>query len=160
MAKELIAKQTLLAVFPLREDRISLQTILGRPNWEIRFTATFEEARNALRAFPFGAVMSEGCLPDGLGWKDILREIQDVANSLPLIVVDRLADEWLWAEVLNLGGYDVLMKPFDAREVLHVVTMACDFCENERRMNAVRKSAKSVQESLPERATRTASAGD
>jgi len=113
-----------------------------------------------LRAFSFGAVMSEGCLPGGLGWKDLLREIQDVADSLPLIVVDRLADEWLWAEVLNLGGYDVLMKPFDAREVLHVVIMACDFCENERRMNAVRKSAKSVQESLPERATQTASAGD
>jgi DNA-binding response OmpR family regulator len=160
MAKEQIATQTVLAVFPFGEDRISLRAILGHSNWELHFTATFEEARNALRAFSFGAVISEGRLPDGLSWKNVLREIQEVAGSSPLIVVDRLADEYLWAEVLNLGGYDVLMKPFDAKEVLHAVSMACSFCKNERRMSALRKSAKSAQKSRFERATRIASAGD
>jgi DNA-binding response OmpR family regulator len=38
-----------------------------------------------------------------------------------------LADEALWAEVLNLGGYDVLTKPFDPKEVHHAVSMACGF---------------------------------
>jgi DNA-binding NtrC family response regulator len=160
MAKESIANLTVLAVFPFAEDHISLRTILGHSNWELHFTATFEEARDALRALSFGAVISEGRLPEGLGWKDLLREIQDAAESPPLIVVDRQADEWLWAEVLNLGGYDVLMKPFDAKEVLHAVTTACDFCENKRRMSAVRKSAKSAQESLPEGAKQRALAGD
>ena len=41
-----------------------------------------------------------------------------------LIVTDRLADERLWAEVLNLGGYDLLLKPFDPEEVLRVVNSA------------------------------------
>jgi DNA-binding response OmpR family regulator len=128
MARDLITRQTILAVFPFPEDRISLQTILGRSNWEVQFTATFDEAREALRAFSFGVVISESRLPEGLGWKDLLREIQDAAESPPLIVVDRLADEWLWAEVLNLGAYGVLMKPFDAKEVLHAIVTACDFC--------------------------------
>jgi hypothetical protein len=30
----------------------------------------------------------------------------------------------LWAEVLNLGGYDVLLKPFDRAEVVRVAGMA------------------------------------
>jgi CheY-like chemotaxis protein len=34
-----------------------------------------------------------------------------------LIVTSRLADDYLWAEALNLGAYDVLAKPFDASEV-------------------------------------------
>jgi len=32
-----------------------------------------------------------------------------------------MADDALWAEVLNLGGYNVLAKPFDSREVFRVV---------------------------------------
>jgi hypothetical protein len=44
-----------------------------------------------------------------------------------LIVADRLADELLWAEVLNLGCYDLLTTPFAAEEVLRVVPMAWDF---------------------------------
>ena len=51
--------------------------------------------------------------------------------SIPpqLIVADRLADDALWAEVLNLGGYDLLMTPFEPEEVLRVVSMAWDFRE-------------------------------
>jgi hypothetical protein len=36
------------------------------------------------------------------------------------IVFSCLADEFLWAEVLNLGGFDVLMTPFEPEEVLRV----------------------------------------
>jgi len=38
-----------------------------------------------------------------------------------LIVTSRVADARLWAEVLNLGGFDVIAKPFHAPEVLHVL---------------------------------------
>jgi DNA-binding response OmpR family regulator len=31
-----------------------------------------------------------------------------------------------WAEVLNLGGYAVLAKPFDIKEVYRVVGFACE----------------------------------
>jgi FixJ family two-component response regulator len=41
-----------------------------------------------------------------------------------LIVTSGLADAHLWAEVLNLGGYDVLAKPFDDQEVQRVVAGA------------------------------------
>jgi len=93
--------------------------------------------------------LTDANLPDGRTWKDVLREIEATPMAIgthqgqayrndkeaellcgskpPLIVVDRLADDALWAEVLNLGGYDVLVKPFDEKEVLHVLTMACGF---------------------------------
>ena len=41
-----------------------------------------------------------------------------------LIVTSRLADEYLWAEALNLGAYDMLAKPFDASEVVRVLGSA------------------------------------
>jgi hypothetical protein len=36
----------------------------------------------------------------------------------------RHADERLWAEVLNLGGYDVLRAPFQVPEVVEAVKAA------------------------------------
>ena len=41
-----------------------------------------------------------------------------------LVVATWLADDRLWAEVLDLGGFDVLQKPFEARELFRVVSLA------------------------------------
>jgi len=68
-------------------------------------------------------VICERDLPDG-NWKDVHNCAESVSNPPLLLVVSRQADENLWAEVLNLGGYDVLMKPFDRAEVTRVVGMA------------------------------------
>jgi DNA-binding response OmpR family regulator len=51
-------------------------------------------------------------------WLDILENIKHLPNTPSLIVTSRLADERLWAEVLNLGAWDVLAKPFDRSEVI------------------------------------------
>jgi DNA-binding response OmpR family regulator len=64
----------------------------------------------------FAAVISDCSMPDGRNWKDLLAELQIFPDPPPLIVTSRLADERLWAEVLNMGGYDLLLQPFDAKE--------------------------------------------
>ena len=110
VAEEPIASQTVLAIFPVGEDCELLTSILGPANWQVHFIRTLEEARVALRASSFGVVMSAASFSDSHCWKDLLREMQDLASPPPLIVADRLADERLWAEVLNLGGYDLLAR--------------------------------------------------
>ncbi len=120
----LFGKQTILAVLPRPEDRLAIQNILGRSEWRVRFLRTYPRNRNMAAV---AAVLTEAHLPDGRNWKDVLRKLEEAPNPPPLIVTDRLANEALWSEVLNLGGYDVLAKPLEQREVLHVVTMACAF---------------------------------
>jgi len=62
-------------------------------------------------------------LADG-DWKNVLEAI-DPARRRPLvIVISRLADNHLWSEALNLGAYDVLIKPLDEAEVVRVLTSA------------------------------------
>ncbi len=59
-------------------------------------------------------------LPDG-DWKLLLAELEKMPARPSLIVSSRLADERLWAEVLNLGAFDLLLgAPFTAEEVLRV----------------------------------------
>lgn len=79
-------------------------------------------------------VICERDLPDG-DWKVILSAVKRLEKAPLLIVCSRLADEFLWAEVLNLGGWDVLAKPFDAREVTWSVGLAVQ--EWQRRAGAL-----------------------
>ena len=82
--------------------------------------ANCRTARTRLRRDLVSAVLCEQALPDGT-WRDILEFISHTNEQPPLIVTSMLADDHLWAEVLNLGGYDVLVKPFHEQEVRHAL---------------------------------------
>jgi DNA-binding NtrC family response regulator len=78
----------------------------------------------ALHSRPVSVVLCEGDLPGG-GWKPVLSTIQSLSGAPLLVVTSPCADTRLWAEVLNLGGYDVLAQPFDAEEVRRILLQAC-----------------------------------
>jgi hypothetical protein len=87
-------------------------------------------------------------------WKLLLREIQGATYPPNLVVTSRTADERLWAEVLNLGGYDVLAQPLDRDEVERVLASAA------RHIHWPRRTRKNpIRESVSYTATRSASAG-
>ncbi|MGO9128639.1 MAG: response regulator [Bryobacteraceae bacterium] len=121
------ANPTVLIVTPFGEDYEVLRRILDASTecqWRVRFAATCQEAWLALHQEEVDAVIAECDFPDGLSWKELLEEIQNMGGFPPLIVASRVADERLWAEVLNLGVYDLLVKPFDGEETLRVLAMA------------------------------------
>jgi len=82
-----------------------------------------EQALAHLADSSISVVICETLLPDG-SWKDLLACMAQAEASSVLVVTSKIADEWLWAEVLNLGGYDVLAQPFDREEVTRVVRSA------------------------------------
>lgn len=54
-------------------------------------------------------------------WREFLASTSAYDDAPTVIVTAPFADEPLWAEVLNLGGYDVLAQPFDSNEVSRIV---------------------------------------
>ena len=105
------------------EDASVLSGMLDSVSMKLEHAADFKRACAASGKDPFEVILTEAHLPDGT-WRDILALFAD-ANEPPLVIVtSRVADEHLWAEVLNLGGYDVLAKPFHEQEVRHVLTSA------------------------------------
>ena len=120
-----------LSVSPIEEDHTALKRILSRPEstasneskWTICPAVTLQSALPVLRENPIAIVLSERDLVPGT-WKDVLAETLNLADPPLLIVASRLADEYLWAEAINLGAYDVLAKPFDAEEVIRVLRSA------------------------------------
>jgi len=115
-------RQTLiLAISPYVEDYTALCRILEGSEWPTLACQTCGQARQFLKQASI--VLCEQKLPDG-DWKQVLKELQNMLDPPLLIVTSRLADSTLWAEVLNLGGYDVLAKPFREKEVLWTIATA------------------------------------
>lgn len=113
----------ILLIGPLDSRRCALRKILTLPQWEVREAATYGEALAILDNRSIEVAICDTEIEDG-NWQVLLANLQSRTNPPNLIVSSRLADERLWAEVLNLGGYDVLVQPFDSREVLRVARMA------------------------------------
>jgi DNA-binding NtrC family response regulator len=114
---------TVLAVGCGREDRRRLSQIFHSSNWVLHKVRNCVQAKKALAARRTAVLLCERDIADGC-WMDLLRECEQ-SKCRPLVVVtSHKADDALWAEVLNLGGYDVLAEPFDPREVVRVLSLA------------------------------------
>ena len=112
-----------LAVSPLPADRVRLREILSQGNWQLHEASDCCEALALLRDHSVTVLFCERDHADG-NWEDLLSATARLPTPPYLIVFSRLADESLWAKVLNLGGFDVLMTPFEPEEVLRVTFAA------------------------------------
>jgi DNA-binding NtrC family response regulator len=113
----------ILSVSSEEDDHAALFQILDELPFVVTPARTCREAAVCLGIEQFGIILCECKLPDG-NWSEILNRISGAAEEPLLIVTSRVADVSLWAEVLNLGGYDLLAKPFSRQEVRHVLTSA------------------------------------
>jgi len=114
---------SVLSVSPNADDHTVLAAIFDQSGYIVRACDTVKSAIAVLSQAQIPIVITERDLTVG-SWHDILERIFLLPYAPTLIVTSRLADEYLWAEALNLGAYDVLAKPFDASEVMRVVASA------------------------------------
>ncbi len=119
----LLEKISILIVSPQIDDYLSVRQILRNECWDINHASNLDEAASYYKDLNLSVIICERDLPDG-GWKDLLNSVRELPAAPSFLVVSRHADENLWADVLNFGGYDVLPKPFERREMVRIVSMA------------------------------------
>jgi len=85
---------------------------------------TLTQARAKFRNTDYDVVLTESSFPGGT-WVDVLHLVREAPRDVRVIVTDPLADARLWAEVLNLGAFDLLTQPFEEQEVRRIVQNAC-----------------------------------
>src|SRR5689334_17346304 len=121
-----------LSASPNQEDHQLLEGIFSNRShwagyahfrWTLYRSMTIASAVTELRERQIAIVVCEQNLVPGT-WKDLLTPITRLATPPLLIVTSRLADEYLWAEAINLGAHDVLAKPIDIQEFTRIVSLA------------------------------------
>ena len=143
------------------DDHAALRKIFRDSPWELHGAFTGSDGlgliyRNHENIF---VVICEHTLPDA-DWKFLLAPIENLPVRPRLIVASRLADERLWAEVLNLGASDLLLSdPFVPEEVLHVIQSAWLAWNRPARPAAVRRMGPGPVRSLANTGPRALTAG-
>ena len=112
-----------LSVSTESEDHTVLRRILDGQPFQISTAMSCQEAVEYLCHDRASVIFCDHSVKDGT-WRDLLNRVSSAAEPPMVVVTSRLADEYLWAEVLKLGGWDVLAKPFRAQEVLRVLDSA------------------------------------
>jgi DNA-binding response OmpR family regulator len=100
-----------------------LHQVFRECGWRLFEAPDRWRATECLRRHPVQVVIAKSDMPDG-SWREMLDHLRCLVRPPLLIVTSRIADEHLWAEVLNLGGYDVLAEPFERDEMVRVVASA------------------------------------
>jgi DNA-binding response OmpR family regulator len=114
---------SILAVSSDDDDHSSMRAILRHSNWTLFTANTIGETFRLLEDHDLPVMVCERNLLDG-SWKDLMKIMAFNERAPRLIVASSLADECLWSEVLNLGGYDVLLKPLNPSELFRVASGA------------------------------------
>lgn len=115
------------------EDYERLRTILLDRVWQLEHATNAQQASALLEQRPYSIVVVDCQLEDG-SWREVLDITQASFGKPPLVVASTTADDYLWSEVLNLGGYNVLAKPFDREEVRWVLEHA--YQDRQRRLGS------------------------
>jgi DNA-binding response OmpR family regulator len=112
-----------LLVGAFESDRHLIRKIFHESGWRLFEAQNRHRAMDYLDRVPLQVVLAESRTP-GWDWKHILSDLRRMLHPPQLVVTSRLADDHLWAEVLNVGGYDVLAQPLDRDEVERVLVSA------------------------------------
>jgi DNA-binding NtrC family response regulator len=152
-------RKTILFIGNDGDAHDSLRTFFRGPGWQLETAPTIRHGIELLRGADIPVVICEELLPDG-DWKRVVAELHRLPRAVTLIVAARLADERLWAEVLNWGAFDLVFGgPFVAEEVMRVTESACRATARKSGEGARAKSAFAMGLAAPPRYVRQPFAG-
>ena len=113
-----------LLVGAFEEERSLVEDVFRKSRWRLYEAPDRKRATQCLKRHPVQVVIATSDVPDW-SWQEMLNHLRCLARPPLLIVASRTADEYLWAEVLSVGGYDVLAQPFERQEIERVISSAC-----------------------------------
>ena len=112
-----------LAVTTSVEKVDAIVSTLALWGWNVRHVSSCREAIAYLDEYPTELVLCDGRLSDGT-WITILEAIQKMEDAPLLVASSNCADPAQWRALYQLGGYEVVLKRFDSREMRCTVAAA------------------------------------
>ena len=113
----------LLAVTQDPDAWHSLRDIADRLGWMLFWAPSCDKAVKLLDHYGMPLVICDRDLP-GEDWRKVIQRIGSSKRRVCVLLASTVCDDFLWKEVTQHGGFDVLLKPFDAERVARTVKFA------------------------------------
>ena len=105
-------------------DRESLSSLERHDQWQVHLEDN--HSWNALSKLESPIIIWDRDLT-GEDWRDVVHSLASLPQRPCVLLLSRVVDDYLWNEVVRVGGYDVLSKPLKEAEVLRVVRLASSY---------------------------------
>jgi DNA-binding NtrC family response regulator len=113
----------LVAILQSPDDSKALREIAGSYNWNVSIVDSSGAAIALLKEQPTPLVICDRDL-SGEDWRDVLAKIAALPQAICVLLASRVADQYLWNQVIQHHGYDLVVKPFQSEELRRAVTFA------------------------------------
>jgi len=114
------ARLKILALSIFLQDRLLLERLGRQCNWELRFTNSPPEAFNWVSQSQFEIILCDRNQP-GFPWREVVDRLAKSSPRSCILLISPMNDDYLWSDVLQWGGYDILRRPLHAEDVLQLV---------------------------------------
>jgi len=113
----------LLAVIPNDMQFELLRSAIEDVGWEIFRAHSITDGLSTLVNHKINTIVTSCELEDG-SWLEMINALQPCRNAPRVLVAWSHADNRLWLDVLEHGGYDLLAIPFDRNEIVRLTSSA------------------------------------
>ena len=120
---------SVLAITSNDGDRRLLSSFSVRGQWDLVFTSSCQEALAILESRRAAVIVCDRDLP-GPDWRECVRSLAGARPESPILLMSSIFDEYLWEEVVHIGGYDVAPKPLQEEQVVRIVNLAWSYAKN------------------------------
>ncbi len=114
---------------------LAVREIAGQAGYAVVRESDIERGLAVVRTVRPDLINCDADIRGARDWRVFLDE--GGADTVPLILASRIPTDALWAELLNLGGFDVLTLPFDRVELERVMLSALRQCESQSQSGAI-----------------------
>jgi DNA-binding NtrC family response regulator len=104
-------------------DWRSLQEIAYHCGWALFWAHSCDSALSVLSHYTIPVVICDRDLP-GEDWRRVLKRIAVFRQPICILLASSVSDEYLWREVVQHQGFDVVPKPFQPERLIRTVNLA------------------------------------
>jgi FixJ family two-component response regulator len=120
------SRLTIVSALASDTDRSLVADLSRRNQWKVYSVADASEAVARVDRERPHIVLYDRDLSDA-DWRGVTAALGGAAPNACVVLISRVADDYLWNEVVRSGGYDVLTKPLREDEVVRAVRLAWSY---------------------------------
>jgi DNA-binding NtrC family response regulator len=120
------------------QDRGVLNMVSGREPLDLHFARSCEEGGAIANQLKAPVILFDRDWP-GAEWKTAVETLAAAPHRACVILISGVSDDYLWQELIRMGGYDVLPKQLRPDSVTRILKLALSY------WTSVRKPAASAR---------------
>jgi DNA-binding response OmpR family regulator len=112
--------------------------ISTRCGWEVVFAETADQARHLSGQLNPAIILLDRDVAGG-DWRHAVSSLSSSSAGTCVLLISKVADEYLWNEVVSYGGYDLIPKPLSEKDLCRAIKLAWSYWNGRRSATLVKK---------------------